>query len=313
MQSSRSRFLAIATALTAATVVPRIAVAQATKLRVASTLSDPFAEAFFGREAGTFARAGFDLDVTGMANAGAVVAAVGGGSLELGIGDLVSGVKAVDAGVPVMLIAGSGLYESSNSGTTLAVTKDGSIRSPRDLIGKVIAVPTLIGLTTVSLRAWLSQNGVDSAMVKIVELPQSAMLPALQRGTVDAVTLAEPLITSSRNDVRDIGHPLDAVGKVFLLSVWYAHRSFIEADRERARRLVATIYETARWANAHHTETFAVLVRDAHIDGDKLSGMIRTTFATSLTKALVQPVLNMATQAKIFDKSIDANSIIAKI
>jgi NitT/TauT family transport system substrate-binding protein len=313
VETSRARFLAAATAVAAGTARPRTVSAQTPKLRIGCTLSEPFAEAFFAKEAGTFARAGFDVEPNPLVNAGAIVAAVGGGSLDLGIGDLVSGVKAIDAGVPVTLIAGSALSLSSIGGTILAVAKDGPIRSARDLIGKVVAVPTLVGLSTAALRAWLPLNGVDSAGVKFIELPASAMVPSLQRGVTDAVILGEPFVTASRNDIRDIGHPYDAIGKEFLLSVWYAQRSWIEADRDRARRVVAAIYETARWANAHHAETLAVLVRDARLDAEKLGGMSRVSFATSLTKALVQPVLNIATQYKIFDKSIDANAIIARI
>ena len=75
---------------------------------------------------------------------------------------------------------------------------------------------------------------------------------------------------------------------------------------------LAAIYDTARWSNSHHAEAFAVLVRDAHFDGEKLRGMTLTTFATSLTPALVQPVLNIATQYKIFDRALDANTLIAR-
>src|SRR5258708_5215054 len=106
MQSHRrSAFLAAAAAATAVAACPPGAKAQAAKLRIGCMMSEPLGQPFYAGEAGAFARAGFDIDVTSLSNAAAVVAAVGGGSLELGIGDLVSGVKAIDAGVPVLLIA----------------------------------------------------------------------------------------------------------------------------------------------------------------------------------------------------------------
>jgi hypothetical protein len=86
----------------------------------------------------------------------------------------------------------------------------------------------------------------------------------------------------------------------------------MEADRERARKLVGAMYETNRWANAHRSETFSVLVRDGKLDGDKLKGMIRSVFATSLTPELVQPVFNVATASKIFDGPVDADKIITR-
>jgi NitT/TauT family transport system substrate-binding protein len=311
---SRRIFVAGSAAVASAIAfTPARTLAQGTKIRIAGVLSDPLGEPFFAGEAGAFRRAGFDIDVTNLQNAGAVVAAVGGGSLEMGIGDLVSGVRALEAGVPILLLAGSGMYVSSDGSVILAAAKDSPIRGPRDLVGKTVAVPTLVGLTTVSLYAWLGQNGVDRATVKFVEVPQPAIAAGIQRGTIDAGILGEPFITPNRNDVRDIGHPYDAIAKEFPISVWYGSKAWIDADRERARRVVAAIYETARWCNTHRAETFAILVRDAHFDGDKLRGMIRTPFATALTPAMVQPVLNIATQNKIFDHPIDANAIITKL
>lgn len=311
--ASRPGFLSGAVALGSSIALPRVAGAQATTLRIAGSAADAFSEPFFAEQAGAFRRAGFDLDVTALNNASATVAAIGGGALDLGLGDLVSGVKALEAGVPILLIAGSGMYVSSDNSVILAVLKDSAFRAPRDLVGRVVAVPTLVGQSTLSLYAWLAQNGVDRSLVKFVEIPQSAVIAALQRGTVDAAVIGEPLITPNRNDVRDIGHPLDAIAKTFLLSAWFAARSWVEADRDRARRVVAAIYETARWCNTHRDETFAILVREAHYDPEKLRGMIRVPYATALSPASVQPLLNIATQNKIFDHPIDANAIITKL
>ena len=310
----RSLFLTTIGAGAASAVIPRRAAAQATKIRLAGTYSDAFGEQLYAKDAGAFARAGFEVEATSMANAGAVVGALGGGALDMGVGDLISGVNAINAGVPNLLVAGAALYLSREGGSTiLAVAKDSPIRAPRDLAGKSIGVPTLVGMTTASLRAWLPANGVDLATVKIVELPQPATAAALQRGTIDCGLLSEPFITTNRAELREVGRPLDIVGKEFCQSVWYASKAWVEADRDRARRAVAAIYETARWANTHRAETFGILVRDAHYDADKLSGMSRITYATTLTPALVQPVLTIATQYKIFDHAIDANALIAKL
>jgi NitT/TauT family transport system substrate-binding protein len=309
VNAARRGFLAaVATAL-----LPRAAGAQTTKLRIAGSAADAFSEPFFAEQAGAFRRAGFDIEVTALSNASATVAAIGSGALDLGLGDLVSGVKALEAGVPILLIAGSGLYVSRDNSVILAVLKDSALRGPRDLTGRTVAVPTLVGQSTLSLYAWLAQNGVDRATVKFVEMPQSAVIAALQRGTIDAAVIGEPSITPNRDQVRDIGHPLDAIAKTFLLSAWFASRAWVDADRDRARRVVAAIYETARWCNAHRDETFAILVREARYDAEKLRGMIRVPYATALNPALVQPVLNIATQNKIFDHPIDASAIITKL
>jgi len=297
----------------AATALPGVARAQLATIRMADVLSDSFGEPLFAKDAGAFARRGFDVAVTNLQNAGVIAAAIAGGSLEMGIGDLISGVNAINAGVPIVLFAGSGLYLASEPTSILAVAANSPLRVPKDLIGKSIGVPTLVGLTSSCLRAWLPQNGVEVASVKIVEVPQTAAFAAVDRGTLDCVLLGEPFITPVRSKIRDFGHPFDVIGKQFAFSVWYASKSWVEASAARARLAQAAIYDTARWANTHRDDTFAILVRDAHFDATSLKGMIRTTFATALTPALVQPVLDLAFQYKIFDRKLDATALITKL
>jgi NitT/TauT family transport system substrate-binding protein len=316
---SRSQLLSGLAAGLAGTALPRIATAQTTTVRIAGVFSDLFAEPFYAKDAGAFAKAGFDVQATSLNNAGAVAAAIGGGSLELGTGDLVSGVNAINAGVPIVLVAGGGLYnERTDSGSTiLAVPTDSAIRVPKDLIGKSIGVPTLVGLTTACLRAWLPAHGVPEASVKLVEIPQSASAPALQRGTLDAGLLSEPFVTFAKGQVRAVGSPFDAAAdlapnKVFCVSVWYANKSWFEADPARSRRVIQAIYDTARWANAHRDDTFAILVRDGQLDAVKARGMQRTTYATDLAPELIQPVLTIGAQNKMFSKPVDAVALITK-
>jgi len=311
----RSSFLAAASAAAAAAGVPAVLRAQPrTPLRVAGTLSDVFGEPLFAKAAGAFDRAGFDLEVSSLTNAAAIAAAIGGGSLEMGTGDLISGINAIIKGVPLVLLAPCGMYISSENNVVLAAVKDTPIKQPRDLIGKTIGVPTLVGLSTATIRAWLSANGVDLASVKIVEVPSPATFAALQRGTIDCALVGEPFLTPVKNDIRVIGKPYDAIAPEFPISVWYGAKPWVDADRDRARRAVNAIYETGRWCNAHRDETFAILVRDAHFDADKLKGMIRTTFGTGpLLPAQVQPVLNLAYKVKIFDHPLEASTLITRV
>lgn len=317
---SRSSFLTSLGAGLAGIAVPRIARAQTTTLRVAGVFSDLFAEPFYSKAAGAFAQQGFDVQSTSLNNAGAVAAAIGGGSLEMGTGDLISGVNAILHGVPIVLLAGGGLYRqpADAPANIIAVAKDAPIKASKDLIGKSIGVPTLVGLTTACLRAWLPAHGVPESQVKLVEIPPSSVVPALQRGTIDAGLLSEPFVTEAKGAIRAVGYPFDAAAdrsqhKQFCVSVWYASKAWIDADRARARKALTAIYDTARWSNAHHDETFQILVTDGKLDADKIRGMMRVAFATSLTPDLVQPVLDVAQQVKIFAQPVAADSLMTRL
>lgn len=320
--SSRKAFLAAAGSAAAFTLsTPRFAIAQdkLERLRIGGVFSDLFAEPFYAKPAGFFAKQGFDVEATQLSNAGAVAAAIGGGALEIGTGDLISGVNAILAGVPIELIAAGGLYiERLENQNILATAKDSPIKQPTDLKGKRIGVPTLVGLTTVCLRKWLPDHGVPVDQAQLVEMTQAATVPALNRGELAAGLLGEPFITAEKGNYGSVGYPMNAVAdeapnKQFVISVFYAGSNWIKADKARARRVVDAIYQTARWANDHHAETLQILVRDGHLDASKLAGMSRTVYATDLTPDIVQPVVTVAENEKVFKKPITAEQLIAKI
>jgi len=145
----------------------------------------------------------------------------------------------------------------------------------------------------------------DVALVKI----EGANLPHLTMGASDKIRVGEWVIA--------IGSPFDAAAdlaanKVFCVSVWYANKTWFEADAARSRRIVQAIYDTARWANAHRDDTFNVLVRDGQLDPVQARGMQRTTYATTLTADLIAPVITIGNQNKMFSKPTDAASLITK-
>ena len=164
--------------------------------------------------------------------------------MDMGCGDLISGVTAIVKGFPLLLIAGGDMYdEKVEESSMLVVAKDSPIRAARDMIG--------------------------------------------------------PFVTMNRPLIRGVGYPNNVAAdresnKQYPVAVWYAGKAWIEADRARARRAVQAIYDTARWANNHRDDTFAILVRDGHIDGTKAQGMLRCPYATTITPAMVQPVLDIA-------------------
>jgi ABC-type nitrate/sulfonate/bicarbonate transport system substrate-binding protein len=314
MNVTRSHILAASAAGSLALTAPRLGRAESAILRIGGTYSDMYAESFYAKVAGAFAKIGYDVLPQPLANAGAVAAALGGGSLELGLGDLISPVNAINKGVPITIVAAAAVNRpATDVSLIVSVARDSAIRSVRDLEGKSIAVPTLVGLSTAALKAWLPLNKVEVSNVRIVELPQAATIAAVQRGTVDAGILSEPFITLGAGEVRDIGHPLEAIAPLFLNTAWYANKTWFTADLQRARRVVAAIYETGVWCNVHRAETLTILAKQLGRTEKELSRMGRAEYATSLDPTIIQPVLDMATKYKIFDHAIDANSLITRV
>jgi NitT/TauT family transport system substrate-binding protein len=309
----RSRFLAGAAAGVVTAALPHAARAQSTTmLRVGTVPVQFYAAPYFSADAGAFAKAGFDMAITNVNNGPQVAAALAGGSVDLGVIDLISAATAISKGIPLQLIAGSGMYHATQAWQVIAVAKDSPIKTARDLEGRTIAMVSIAGLALASTRGWLKQNGVDPAKVNFVEFQQPAMAAALTRKTFDAAFIGEPFIAFDKNganEMRVIGHPLDCIGDGFAVSCWFAAKSWVEQNRDRTSRVVAAIYDTARWANAHKPETLAILAKATSINPDLLRGLVRVDYATATTPATLQPMLNIGFSEKL-TPAIEASTLL---
>ena len=311
---SRARSLAfISAALAGAATTTRIAAQERTPIRIGFVAGDTFGEPAYAQQLGLFAKAGIDAQLTVLANAGAVAAAVAGGALDVATGDIVSLANAKNHGLPITLIAGGARYVSNPAATVLCVDKDSPIRTAKDLVGKRIAVITLIGLGTASARSWLAQNGVDPTAVEFLELPQSSMQPAIARGQIAAAVISEPTYSNVRDQVKVIGKPFDAIAKTFLISEWFTTPDWLAKNGAAAKRLVNVVYDTARWANAHQAESLPMLAALMKLDPAKLQSMTRVTYATTLEAADIQPVIDVALRYHAIERTLNANDLIAKL
>lgn len=313
MKPTLSRQGALA-AIGAAALAPTVVAAQTkTTLRVCTTIGDSFSQIFYASDVGLLANAGLEAEIIIENNAGAAVAAVAGGSADVGLGDFIGLANAVGHGISMVLIAGAARYTSAAAATLVCVAKNSSIQRAKDLEGTTVGVVTLVGFGTVSLKAWLTQNGADLSKIKMIELPFSSMAPALVRGTIAAGVIGEPLLSQARDDSRAIGKPYDAVSKDFLLNAWFTTRDWLARNSETARRLVRVVYDTARWANTHQEQSLPILAKYTKLDPERIRGMVRAQFATSLDARAIQPVIDAGVKYQLIAQPLDAATIIAKL
>jgi NitT/TauT family transport system substrate-binding protein len=311
---SRSRVLGLIAA--GAAVLPRPARAQSTplKLRVGSVPADTYAGGFYALDLGLFDKAGLSVEITPFANGAAMAAAAAGGSIDIGVGDATELANGVSRGLPFVLIAGGGLYSSTAPTTTLCVAKSSAIARAAELEGQTVAVVSLVSLMSSAVKSWLTQNGADITKIKFVEMPFPQMPAALSRGTLAAATLSEPIMSdATSNDAKIFAKPYDAIAKQFLISDWFTTRDWLGKNPDVAKRFVGAIYDAARWANAHHDDSAAILSKYTKVDVDRIRRMNRCAYATSLQPAMVQPVLDTAFKYKALESATNAASMIVRV
>ncbi len=251
----------------------------------------------YAQATGIFKKYGLDATVTSFNGGGAIIAAVAGGSLEMGFSNQVSAVAALQRGIPVMVLAPAAVFDEKNPvDNALAKAHGAPIKSGADLNGKIVAVTTLNGGLQLSASAWIDKTGGDSKTVKFVELPNSEMGAALKSGRIEAAMISEPALSQAKakGDIDLLADAFSSIGARWTLGVFVANKAWVAANPEAAHHFVQAMVETARWANTHHAETAKILAPYLGVDPSALANTARSTYGDSLTVGMLQPQIDIA-------------------
>jgi NitT/TauT family transport system substrate-binding protein len=309
---SRKRLISLVAAATAA--APTFVRAQTPAIRLGCAANDTYAETLFAIDGGFFTRAGLSVEPTMFTNSQAMVTAVAGNAIDIGMADVIQIGNAINRGVALGVIASGAVYEKSNPTTMLCVAQDSAVRTARDLAGATIAVVSLAAFGAISIQEWLRINGTDPKTVKLIEMPFAPMAAALARGTVAAALIGEPFLNVARSEVRALADPYPAIANTFYVAVSFAPRDWIARNRETARRFVRAVYEAGRWANGHHDDSAVMLAKYAKIDVERVRAMNRAVFATTPPdRRLMQPILDVGLAYQLMTKALPATEMIAAV
>jgi NitT/TauT family transport system substrate-binding protein len=286
-----------------------------TVIRLGIGKSDATAEGYYAQQLGFFKKAGLNVEVIQpFRTAETILTGVAAGSIDIGISSIPPLARAITRGAPLVLIAGAGLHSPHDATEALCVSERSSLRGPADFVGKTIAVAAIGNQSQLSALAWLDDGHVDGSRVHFIAVPTADMAAGIENGLADAAIIGEPWLSAAirRGQCRIVVRPHEAIGRQFVIGVYFTTRKWYEEHPAVAKRFINAMYETARWSNAHHEQTAKLLSQLSAIDLQTVLTMKRTAFATSLDPALVQPPLDLAFKYHASDRALDASSLIAK-
>jgi NitT/TauT family transport system substrate-binding protein len=274
--------------------------------------SDAASEPLYAQGSDLFARYSLDAKITPFNSGAAIIAAVAGGSLDIGFSNIVSAVSAIEHGIPVVALTPAAIFSDKVRADILLVKARGSkLKTGADLNGKTVAVTTVGGTTQLCAQAWVDKNGGDSKTVRFVEVPTSAMAAALRAGRIDAAMLAEPNLSQGKADVEELGPACLAIAPQWTNALFVASKAWVEANPAAARRFVEAMVETARWSNNHHAETAKILAPLSGIDPATFDVMARSVYGDSLRVSMLQPVIDVAVKYGTLKEPLNASQLVS--
>jgi NitT/TauT family transport system substrate-binding protein len=266
-------------------------------LRVAYIPIENCAQVFYAKEQGFFESAGLDVQLQPIPFGSAIATAIAANSIDVGFAATVTVATAHSRGLPFVFIAPANEFSARAKPTTgIVVGASSTIRSARDLNGKIFGTAGLGSLAEFAPRAWIDANGGDSTTVKFVELPFSALPDALASGRVDAAFIADPFFSKAQETGRVLGTGLDAVAKEFIVGGWIATPAWAAANAGDVAGFAGAIARATAWASANPLKAADTLVRYLKVDPATVAATPRSIFAEKLTPALLQPGIDNASR-----------------
>lgn len=286
---------------------------EATRVNIGTPGQQGNAGVYYAQDIGFFKRIDLDANIVTLrqGSGAGVVAAVTGGTLDVGEADLVSFTAAHEHGIKISLLAPSAVWVSTAVTAAIVVTNASPLHTARDLNGKTMALASLAGLNRAAANAWLEQNGADLASVKFVELPSSSMPQAVTRGTVDAAFITEPTLSASLAESRIVAAPYDAIAKGFIETGWFASDDWIAKNPQLAVRFAVAMRDAQRWANANPALAQGVYAKYSGATAESLKNVVHQRYGDVLDPARMQPLLDVAFKYRLIPQAIEARDLIS--
>jgi NitT/TauT family transport system substrate-binding protein len=283
-----------------------------TTVRVLASPVDDVMPVLYAQRAGLFTKAGLNVTIDRAASGAAASAAVIGGSVEIGKGNIMSVITAHAHNVPLVIVAPAAIYDPRTPDAALVVAAGSPIHTAHDLIGKVVGVTALNDLSAVATQTWLDANGGDGKNTQFIEVPYPSLLPQLEAGRVQAVILLKPFISDavSAGKATVLGLVYTAIANRFLESVWYANADYIASHRDVIARFQRVVADASAYTNRHPADTLDLLITFTGIEPTAAKNMARMVNGTTVRAQEIQPVIDIAAKFKLIPQSFSAQEII---
>jgi NitT/TauT family transport system substrate-binding protein len=310
----RAHFVASSLTAFVASAGPARAQNATVNVRVGTTATDQYAQAYYAQDAGFFQRAGLTADVQTLNTGTAAAAAVAAGALDIAISTPVGLANALARGIPFVAVAAAALATTRVAPGLVCVAKNGSIRVAKDLEGKPVSVPTLKTLTEAALDLWLEKNGADYTKIHPVETIIAEMPIAVERGTVAAAVINEPALSIGLKggNIRSLGNPFAAIAPQFLTACWFSTTAFVQKNPDLIRKFQTAMTEAGRWANSHQADSAVILAKYTKMDLDVIRGMSRAPYTDQLRVSDIQPQLDVALRFGVIPKAVTAAELLGR-
>jgi NitT/TauT family transport system substrate-binding protein len=269
------------------------------------------------QQKGFFRQEGLTVKTEVLQSSSFAVPKLRSGAMDISLDNYVASFAADDQGVAHWhLVADS--YQAAKGAFVVLVGPRSPIRSPEDLKGKTIAIPSLHSVGQLMITSSLHTHGVDEKDLKFVEMPFPQMPTALAKGQVDAVWTPDPFITAMQKSmgarsVLDTAEPGSST-EAFPMAGWGVLDDYAKKHPKTVaafQRAIGRAQQMAARDRAVVTGILPTYVKG--IDAGTAQLVTLGDYPTTLNPIRLQRVADLMLQYGFVKKKVDVNPMIVPL
>lgn len=261
---------------------------------------------------GFFTKHNLKVEFTKVENIGTLPGTLGR-SFDIALSVPTTVIAAAQQGIPVTQISGATVDVEDNPTGFLIGSKKSGVTNVKQLVGKTLGVLTETGTTHTATKAWLKDEGVDPASVKIVQVDGPAQADQLKAGRIDAVETVMPFATNvlADPDAVNMGDPYLHLSDELSAILWISRQDFARKNAAVIKDFRAALDDAQNFIKGNDEKARAVLkdytgLPDAAIKSAKLP-----TYTTEIRPQDMKTWLRAMKDADGFSGDVDLGSLVA--
>lgn len=257
----------------------------AVELRIAAIPIVDYAGLWACAERDFCKQAGIDLQFRTLGGGAAIIAAMTGGSLDLGAVGIVPALRARQQGIDLTFIALASAESNNQEGgpQDIVLVKDPSLKTGKDFEDKKVGVNELRGVGQTWVMAWVAKTGGNPAKVRFEEYPVPNLVAALVQGRVDAVQVSEPFRSQGLQQGLTVIPFSQQIEDSIAVASIVTTRKFATENEELMKRFIDAFAKSQEYAAANPAEIRKILLKYTRL-GDAASTIALATYPTALQR-----------------------------
>lgn len=264
-------------------------------------------------ENGYFKAEGLDVEPVVMASGQAVITALVGGDIDISMGSYPAALLAQSKKVADLRIIAESLAAKPGH-IVLGAPPNSPIKKTADVAGKRVAVTAKNTMCDLAPKAVMESQSVDYTKITWVEMSFPDMIPAMQRGDVDAACLVEPWATTAAKQIGAVPVLDGASGPTanmpmagFVVS---AGKGKFGSSSPRTVEAFQRGLKRAALEAQDRTKVEPVLVKYVKIDEQTAKIMTIASYSTSLDPVRLQRVADMMEHFGVLKEHLNVTQMI---